>query len=71
MGLRSPALLYAPWLLNRSLNLNIKELEKKRDFIEDRIRKQNAESKGQGGSPIQTKRLERINKQINLKLKKH
>ena len=47
----------------------LKELEKKRDFIEDRIRKQNAESKGQGGSPIQTKRLERINKQINLKLK--
>jgi len=41
-----------------------KELINERVKVENRIRKQNSEFKGQGGSPKQTKRLERINKQI-------
>jgi len=41
-----------------------KELEKERDFVEERIRKQNADAKDPNASPRQTKRLERINKQI-------
>ncbi len=41
------------------------ELEKERDFVEERIKKQNAEAKDPNASPRQTKRLERINKQIS------
>ena len=47
----------------------LKLLKEQRDFVEKRIREQNSEFKGQGGSPKQTKRLEKINHQINLKLK--
>jgi len=42
-----------------------KDLETERDSVQERIKKQNAEFKGQGGSPKQTKRLEKINKQIS------
>tara|TARA_R100001463_G_scaffold102068_1_gene156484 strand:- start:40 stop:1128 length:1089 start_codon:yes stop_codon:yes gene_type:complete len=42
----------------------LEALKEKRILLEERIKNQNAEFKGKGGSPKQTKRLEEVNKQI-------